>query len=161
MKRLWSQEEIAILREHYGRLSPREFQKLLPGRSISAITVKICNLRLNTTPFRKPVKLQKPVGSEHLSPLGYIKVKVAPGIWRFKHHLLWEAHYGKKPRGILQFIDGDKTNISIANLREISRAENLQKNNIYNLPEDLQRLIRAKGTLTRMINNRRNHHEQH
>lgn len=65
----------------------------------------------------------KPIGTEHLSKDGYITVKVDNGKrWRFKHVLVWEEHYGKIPKNhCLIFLDGNRSNCDISNLRCISR----------------------------------------
>ena len=67
----------------------------------------------------------KPVGSERISKDGYWEVKIAePKKWRMKHVLVWEQHNGPIPRGMcVIFLDGDKNNLSIDNLRMISRAD--------------------------------------
>ena len=72
----------------------------------------------------------KPVGTEIVDSYGYIKVKVAePKTWRFKHHLVWEQHHGKIPKGhIIVFRDGNKQNLDINNLALISKALNLKMN---------------------------------
>jgi hypothetical protein len=46
--------------------------------------------------------------------------------WAFKHHLVWEAANGRRPRGmVVRFIDGDKTNVATDNLVLITKAEHL------------------------------------
>lgn len=64
-----------------------------------------------------------PVGSERISRDGYIEVKVAdPKTWRAKHRLVWEAANGPIPKGYaVIFMDQNKTNIALDNLRLISR----------------------------------------
>ena len=72
----------------------------------------------------------KPVGTEIIDSYGYIKVKVAePKTWRFKHHLVWERHYGQIPKGyIVTFRDGNRLNTDIGNLALISRAVHVRMN---------------------------------
>lgn len=64
-----------------------------------------------------------PVGSERVSRDGYIEVKVAdPRTWRAKHRIIWEAANGPIPKGYaVIFMDQDKTNLALDNLRLISR----------------------------------------
>lgn len=66
------------------------------------------------------------VGTETMTTMGYIKVKVAePDVWEFKHRMVWEKNHGKVPPGhAITFLDGNKTNCELANLRLISTAEN-------------------------------------
>lgn len=95
------------------------------------------------------------VGDEAIRKGGYIYVKVAePNIWRAKHKMLWESINGKIPKGYnIQFKNRDVTDIRIENLYMISRSEQLKKENslMARYPEDLQKVIRLKGSLKRQI----------
>lgn len=80
--------------------------------------------------FKKGQRPQnyRPVGSERIcSKDGYILVKVQdegtyPERWRHKHVVEWEKHNGKVPKGhVVTFLDGDKTNTDISNLKLIDR----------------------------------------
>ena len=66
------------------------------------------------------------VGTEAMTTMGYIKVKVAePDVWEFKHKMVWEKHHGKVPPGhVITFLDGNRMNFEPANLCLISTAEN-------------------------------------
>jgi len=75
-----------------------------------------------------------PVGSERIV-LGYVQVKVSNRKdkpwkrWKFKHVILWEKANGKVPKGhMITFADGNKLNLSLDNLRLISRKENAVMN---------------------------------
>lgn len=83
-----------------------------------------------------------PIGSERTNYNGYIliKTRTSPGKWEYKHHLEWEKHNGKVPKGYsLIFLDGDKTNTDISNLKMVSSRENLiiNKNNLRFNDKDL------------------------
>lgn len=67
----------------------------------------------------------KPVGSERITKDGYIMLKVAePNKWRLKHVVEWEKHNGKLPKNhALIFLDRNKQNTSIDNLKLVSRSE--------------------------------------
>jgi|SRR5476649_403020 len=69
----------------------------------------------------------KPIGTEITVVDGYIQVKTAePNNWAFKHHLVWEAANGHRPRGmIVRFIDGNKQNVLPNNLVLITKAEHM------------------------------------
>lgn len=71
-----------------------------------------------------------PVGTEVLRDDGYLKVKIAePNVWKQKHRLVWEENYGKVPKGMkVMFLDGDKTNCEISNLKLISKQASLIMN---------------------------------
>lgn len=89
--------------------------------------------RMAETQFKKghiPAN-HKPVGSERISHDGYIEVKVAEGInqWKLKHRIIWEEKFGKiPPNMVLIFLDNDKTNCCIDNLKLVSRQVNVRMN---------------------------------
>lgn len=65
----------------------------------------------------------RPVGSEVVHADGYVYVKV-PGGTVPKHIHVWRQHNGEIPNGmIVTFIDGDRSNCDVANLRLMSREE--------------------------------------
>lgn len=69
----------------------------------------------------------KPVGSERIDAKdGYVLIKTAePNIYRPKHKVIWEAAHGPVPKGhVITFIDGNKLNLEICNLRLITKGEN-------------------------------------
>ncbi|MDD4843198.1 MAG: HNH endonuclease signature motif containing protein [Anaerotignum sp.] len=72
----------------------------------------------------------KPVGSERVSKDGYIEIKVAePKKWRLKHNVVWENVRGKVPRNhVVIFLDRNKLNVDIGNLKLISRGQLLLMN---------------------------------
>lgn len=72
----------------------------------------------------------RPVGSERISKDGYIEVKVAePNKWRLKQRVVYEEAKGKIPEGCtIIFLDGNKQNCNIDNLRCITRSELLYLN---------------------------------
>lgn len=67
----------------------------------------------------------KPVGSERITKDGYIMLKVAePNKWRLKHVVEWEKNNGKLPKNhALIFLDRNKQNTSLDNLKLVSRSE--------------------------------------
>jgi hypothetical protein len=72
----------------------------------------------------------RPVGSERISKDGYIEVKAAePNKWRLKQRVVYEEAKGKIPEGCpIIFLDGNKRNFDIENLRCITRSELLYLN---------------------------------
>ena len=87
----------------------------------------ICGKGCEKTWFKKGQipKNHKPVGSERKTKDGYIMVKVSePSKWRLKHVVVWEKVNGKIPKGhTLIFLDRNKENTSLDNLRLVSRSE--------------------------------------
>jgi len=77
-------------------------------------------------------KNHRPVGSERLGSDGYWMIKVAePNVWKLKHRLIYEEHYGPIPKGkIIIFLDGNKSNFEIENLMCITKGENAVLNHI-------------------------------
>jgi hypothetical protein len=79
----------------------------------------------NRTSFKKgnrPANY-RPVGSERLSKDGYLEVKIAdPNKWRLKHLVIWEEANGPLPKGhCVIFLDSNKQNLALENLRLITR----------------------------------------
>ena len=72
----------------------------------------------------------KDIGSEYTSKEGYIMVKVAqPNKWVAKHRYMYEQHYGKiKGSDVIIFLDGNKKNVSIDNLRCVTRQQSKYMN---------------------------------
>lgn len=73
----------------------------------------------------------KPVGSERIDARdGYVLIKTAePNVYRPKHKVIWEAANGSVPPGhVITFIDGNKQNLDISNLRMITQGENATLN---------------------------------
>lgn len=75
-------------------------------------------------------KNYRPVGSERINVDGYIEIKVEdPRKWKSKHNVVWEQNYGEIPKdSVVIFLDGDKMNVSIENLKLIKRSELLIMN---------------------------------
>ena len=65
-----------------------------------------------------------PIGTAALTSNGYLKVKVSdsPAVWKLKQIVMWENAFGEIPEGqVLIFLDGNKTNCEIENLRLIPK----------------------------------------
>lgn len=132
------------------------------GKTLSDVIKK----KIEHTFFKKGATPHnyRPVGSERIDRDGYVWVKVAdPKVWKQKHRLLWEEHYGKIPRGYnIQFKNKDKHDVRIENLYLISRKEQMGKENSFlaRYPKELADVIRLKGAVTRQIHKYQNNHEQ-
>ena len=107
-----------------------------------------------------------PVGSHRFSKEGILQRKISdtghpPQDWKSVHSLLWEKHNGPVPPGhIVVFKNRDRSDIRIENLELITRAENMRRNTIHNLPDDLADVIRLRGRLNRQINKRMKNEKQ-
>lgn len=109
-------------------------------------------------PGQKP-HTWNPVGHERLTKEGYRERKVSDtGITRQDyvglHILAWREVHGDVPKGhAVVFRDGNKENVTIANLECITRAELMRRNSYHNnYPKDVQLLIQLRGAVNRQIN---------
>lgn len=89
------------------------------------------NVGGNRTSFKKgfvPHNYQ-PVGTVRVNTDGYVDVKVSDygppqKRWRGKHRVIWEEEYGEIPEGhLIIFLDGDKQNLELDNLKLINRQQ--------------------------------------
>lgn len=97
----------------------------------------------------------KPVGHTRVDKDGYTYIKVAePNVFKLKHRVLWEEAHGPIPRGsIIQFVNGDKSDIRLENLQIISREKQIGQNTIHRYPNEVKQLIKLQHKLTKKINN--------
>lgn len=86
-------------------------------------------------------KNHREVGSQRISKDGYIEIKVAePRKWRLKHNVVWEEVNGKVPENhVVIFLDKNKQNLNISNLKLIRRSELLimNRNNMFSENKDI------------------------
>lgn len=94
----------------------------------------------------------RPVGSERFDKNGYIEVKVKdPRTWKHKHRAVWEKEHGSVPNGhALIFLDGDKTNCELSNLKLVKRSELLIMNR-YHLFQESAELNEAAANLAKVM----------
>lgn len=69
-----------------------------------------------------------PVGTEITDSMGYLKIKTAdPNTWKFKHKLMYLENHGSIPNDhIIIFLDNDKLNVDITNLKAITKQEHME-----------------------------------
>lgn len=73
----------------------------------------------------------KPVGSERIDNKdGYVLIKTKePRTWELKHRVIWEERHGPIPEGkCLIFLNGDKTDVRLENLKLIDRKVHVRMN---------------------------------
>jgi hypothetical protein len=79
----------------------------------------------------------------------YKYIKLAHSKWEHLHTYLWKQAHGPIPKGhIVTFKDQDSLNCTLENLEMITRSENMVRNSIHTLPED----IKSNVILLRSIN---------
>ena len=107
-------------------------------------------------PGQKP-HTTKPIGSLRIGD-GLLCVKVTDTgyvahDWQPLQRKVWELKHGPIPPGhIVRFIDGNQRNFADDNLECISKADNMRRNTIHNLPAPLKGAIQVLGQLKRRIN---------
>jgi len=89
------------------------------------------------------------IGHQRITKDGYIEIKVSDNIeskynYKLKHRLIWEEHHGEIPKNHqVRFIDGDKTNFNIENLKLLSLADSLVINSLSD-SSIVKRFLRVK-----------------
>lgn len=98
----------------------------------------------------------RPVGSERITIDGYIEIKVAePNKWKTKAVVIYEEKYGKIPKGHkVIYLDGNRQNLDVSNLKVISSAEELIMNS-NNLRYSNKELTESGCLVAKIINKRR------
>ena len=105
----------------------------------------------------KPTNIM-PIGTKKVDSYGFTLIKIGGSgrwekDWVLLHKYLWEIECGAIPKNcVIMFRDGNKSNITIKNLKLVTRQDVMKKNTIANLPKELQDTIHIKGVLTRRIN---------
>lgn len=137
----WYRETAELFLEKFGiDLSNKQIQKFLNDRGLSngmdgtfrnGHTAPMKGRHFEHGGAREdvlPIGFERIRGGKNRHP-GYIEVKTAPGVWRPKSFLVWEAAHGPVPDGmILIYLDGDPMNCTLENLMLISRRENCRIN---------------------------------
>jgi|SRR5687768_1984507 len=159
MNSRWTKEEDDYLRITYPTENTRAIAAKLKrtkqalNRRASELGIRKKNYPTRFVKFDP--KYSAPVGTTRTEHSGYIIAKTESGEWKHLHRLNWEKANGKIPPGkSIGFRDGNRANCEIGNLFLTSPKELMEANTFRNLPEELQQLMRAKSSLTYMINKR-------
>jgi hypothetical protein len=120
--------------------------------------------RMKETQFKKGQR--SGMSAAHWAPVGstrlvggyvYLKISDVPNVpytvnWLPLHILFWEEKRGPlKPGHVLVFRDGNRGNIKLSNLEQVSRRELMRRNTIHNLPGPLVNVIMLNGALKRKL----------
>lgn len=66
---------------------------------------------------------ERPIGSKRIAKNGYTYIKVGKDEWETLHQILWESYYGEVPDDhVIIFLDQNKSNISIGNLKLVEKS---------------------------------------
>lgn len=118
--------------------------------------------RMRETQFKPGYRQHwMPMGSTRLVD-GYVYIKLAdvPLVpwttnWFPLHVIEWERLHGPLPPGhCLCFKDGNRLNTDVSNLALRSRAQNMARNSVHNLPAPLKQNVQLLGALNRQIRRR-------
>lgn len=83
---------------------------------------------------------------------GYYFIRISENKWEFLHRRIWEQKHGPVPEGCnIIFIDGDRRNCNIENLRCVSNAELAEMNRHTKYPIELRRAIELNNKLKKTI----------
>ena len=82
----------------------------------------------------------------------YKYIRIAKAKWVLYSRYVWEQVYGKIPYGmIISFKDKNTMNCDIENLELISKGENMKRNSIQNMPEEIKQSIRILNGFKRKV----------
>lgn len=83
----------------------------------------------------------------------YWWIRISMREWKMYHVEIWERENGPVPPGyIIVFKDKNSLHCVIENLESITLAENMRRNTLHNLPEELKSTIHLIAGLSRKIN---------
>jgi len=83
----------------------------------------------------------------------YKYIKIADGNWVLYHRYVWEQEHGPIAKGmIVTFIDGNSLNCDLKNLKLITMKENLQRQSVHTMPEELKPIVKMRSRITRKLN---------
>lgn len=175
MKNYWTPAEKDILCTHYARETMEQLLDRLPGRNRRSINLQAWFLGLRKSPeilnrtrfkpgsrsARWPIE-NYPVGALRIHPSrGDLLIKLAEQAWVPMGRWVWETERGLIPAGlVVRFINGDRHDTRIENLRLGTKQEVAAENSPNNLPKPLAQLIQLRGALVRQIN-RKEKRESH
>ncbi len=136
-----------------GQVPPNKGKKIVPHQNSIKTQFKPGQVSPN----------RKPAGTYRVVKDGYLEVKIAEGPrqWKSVSRLVWERCNGKIPDGhMIAFIDGNKLNVEITNLRLMNKAENAHRNHPKKYGKEFAQVAQLKGAITRQINKQRKEYEQ-
>lgn len=83
---------------------------------------------------------------------GYYFIRIDENLWEFYHRYLWSKKYGPVPEGCnIIFIDGNRRNCRLENLKCITNAELAEMNRYTKYPMELRKAIKLNNKLKKTI----------
>lgn len=132
-----------------GQTPPNKGQKMSKDlyEKVEKTMFKKGNKPMNTQPIGT-IHQRKDTGGKM-----YQYIKIADCDWRLLNRHTWELHNGPIPKGmVVVYKDGNYLNNDITNLLMITKKENMARNTIHRLPQELQQVMRLKCKLIKKIN---------
>lgn len=84
--------------------------------------------------------------------IAYKYIKISADKWELYHRYIWMQEHGPIPRGmVIIFKDGNSMNCDLSNLEMITMKDNMLRNSVANIPEDLREIVKLKNKLTKKI----------
>ncbi|MFC0278118.1 HNH endonuclease signature motif containing protein [Enterococcus devriesei] len=182
---LFNQEQIEFINKNVDGIRNKELAQLINDRfSLSITPTQICQWKqthgvksrtslygwrkgkIGGKDFKMPSEPSHgmPVGTERVNKRGITQIKIARGKWIDKHRQLWEQANGPIPENhIVVFMNNDKTDFRLENLKCISRRElsymNKQQYEVYDAESKESAILLSKiglkgSELSREINDR-------
>lgn len=133
----FTEEHKQFFKENVGKYTVEQITKLFNERFMqnrSPETIKVFCYKTLKLHFNSQASIdsrseffKRPIGSELKTSLGHILVKIddkpksTSKNWQLKERIVWEKHFGKiPPKHNIIFLDGNKENFAIENLRCVS-----------------------------------------
>jgi hypothetical protein len=170
----YSGAEIDFLRAHVIDHTYEELAVMLNAHFNLSVTHRGVRKVLNTRGINRGGKREaqkgkknrnyKPIGTEKVDSMGYIKIKVKDAeiptghdAWKSKHALIWEFAYGPIPDNhVVVFKDGDKRNFDIDNLLLLTKQEQiyLSTRKMITTDDDIMAINRLIANIQLIANKR-------
>lgn len=79
-------------------------------------------------------------------------VRISKGKWIYLKNKIWEDNFGPISKGfVIRLKDGNTLNCIRENLECISKKENMSRNTIHNIPEELKPIVKLNNKLKKTI----------
>jgi hypothetical protein len=125
------------------------------GQKMSKEVYKKCSATMfkkNSTPHNT-----KYDGYERTTVDGYIEVRVKKGVFKLKHRIIYEQHYGPIPKNMyVIFKDKNQSNFDIDNLELLSKQEHMARNTFHRFPKELKEIIHLNKKLKKLTHEKQN-----
>ena len=90
----------------------------------------------------------------------YKYIRISQAVWVPYHRYTWEQVYGAVAENhLISFKDGNTMNCNIENLECITMSENMLRNTIQNIPEEIKRTIQILNGFKRKLNRYEKKHQ--